>query len=158
MRKFEQEPQKDGFSFNPDRQVGDEIVRENPYVCLSSITIGSIYYTPKDNKFWLGENSECSEAVLESRFLPYLRWKFDEFVKDKNGELVNKFPCSPENIALKREELIDDAIKKTGRADFDAIERETSPLVLLNDAKTEMKLATGTPSERMVDHLARTGK
>ena len=159
MRKIEQE-QPEGFSFYPDRvktgSRGHEIERANPYVTLASLTVGKIHYTPKDNKYWVAPGKECSKELLEKKFLPYLRWQFDEIeVDSKTGKAINHFPATPENIELKRSELVDEAIKETGRANFEEIEAMTCPHTLLNLEEVERTLDKGTPAEQMVRHLSK---
>lgn len=150
------------FSFSPEvhgvsREGRTTVLESNPYKMYDALGVGTIYYTTNDAKFWIGEGAECPEDMFTKQFLPYLRWKFDQFVEqekfveveveveDAKGnkkfekqrklvgkETVNKFPCTPKNILKKRQELIIAATSEGDLLDIQAIRKETSPTQLIS--------------------------
>src|SRR5690349_6688000 len=82
MEQSAKEPVAPSFSFEPETiGAGPDgqfvVVDSNHYVMLHSLTQGAIYYTAKDNKYWLAPGKECPENVFKTKFLPYIRWKYD---------------------------------------------------------------------------------
>lgn len=104
-----------GFSFSPEviqtGPNGEHMVADAAhYVLFISHTNGQLAYVPKENKYYISEGNECKPARLKE-LMPYLRWEFDELEEEvikgvKTGRLVSKFPPTPENIELKRQELM----------------------------------------------------
>lgn len=145
------------------------IVSSDPYVILANISLGMLIYTAKDNKFFTGEDHECPAKVLEEKYLRYLRWDHDILVdeeiettddkgrtkKVKTGYQISLFPCSPENIAKKRSELINAAISSNEQPDFSAILNSTRPTGMIENEKFRAKLDEATPQEQMARNLNR---
>lgn len=160
------------FSFKPDtvkvaRDGEHTIVRDNSYIALASATQGSIFYTPKDNKYWITEGKECPKDVFKERFLPYLRWKFDEIVEEtvlkrnekgdeiqvKTGRKTSSFPPTPENIAKVRQDLLENAVIEGKEIDQTEIYRQTSPTMLTNNDKFESMLDKAPADEKLARRL-----
>ena len=143
------------FSFKPDVFAPDgnggltvDKTRSNPYVLLKSHTQGTIFYTPKTNQYWIAEGKEVSQERFESHFLPYLRWKYDRIVDG-----VNEFPPSPENILIKRKELIEAASERGELIDQQELIQATSPVQLTNSAAFEARLNKEDVDERLIKRL-----
>lgn len=150
-----EKPVKLGFTYEPEL-IGSgpngemTVVDANHYIILQSASVGKIVYTYKDNKYWTGENAECPEELLKSKFLPYLRWKFDvledevvmaerndKMVPIKTGRKISSFPPSPENIAAKRKEMISAALKSGEEANLKQIWNATAPVRLVENEAFE---------------------
>lgn len=139
------------------------------YLKFQTITNGHIYYTPKSNRYWLNPGAEASEADMEN-YLPFLRWKYDEFVKEtklteveddkgkkvkmelETGKMINKFPPSVKNIAKKRAELAAESAKNYLDFDIDAIINLTSPHSMVEKDSMQAKLGENLSRE---DYWAR---
>lgn len=177
--KTKVEQEKPGFSLKPDVLVKEahseySVVDEkqsNRYIALESMSQGRIFYVPKLNQFFTGEgNIPVDEKVFNEKFLPYLKWKYDQVeevvneVKVKEGsktvtkkvntgQFINKFPCTPENIAAKRKELIGAAVERGEIPNADDIHQMTSPHTLTNDEQTEALLKKPAVNLQMINRL-----
>lgn len=147
------------FSHSPETLAdgldGLAIVSANHHVILASQTQGKIAYTPADNKYWAAEGKEIGKERFERDFLPFLSWQFDVY-EEIEGVKVNVFPPSPENIALKRSELIQVASKEGKVIDQKTLHSMTSPTGLKNKEAFEKLLDKFTPDEDMARRLNRT--
>lgn len=146
------------FSFTPDvigeGPNGEHLITDSlHYIQLGSQTQGTIYYTPANNKYWQGADVECAEERLQDRYLPYLRWAFDDIQVNDAGEEINVFPPSPENIALKRKELIEEAVSNNETPVMEEIYKKTSPLVLKNNKRFEDMLDKSSADEKLARRL-----
>lgn len=158
MRALPEQPKKkEGFSFSPELIAsgpnGEHIVVDaDHYVMLTNASVGTIYYTYKTNKYWSNENVEIDEELFKTKFLPYLRWKYDVLVDEileterdgrrislPSGRKLSKFPPTPENIKAKRDELIEASMKAGKQPDLKAIWIDTAPKRLL---ETEVFMAS----------------
>lgn len=134
---------------------GLAIASANHHIILGSQTQGQIAYTPGDNVYWAAVGKPMNKERFEKDFLPYLSWQFD-VIEEIEGKMVNVFPPSPENIALKRMELIQVASKEGKVLDQKTLQMMTSPAVLKNKESFEKLLEKFTPDEDMARRLNRT--
>ena len=165
-KKLDDSQKKKGMSFEPEViGSGDEgehiILDSNPYVMLNSISQGTIYYCPRDNKYYLSESEEpCPEELFKEKFLPYLRWDYDVFetatLKDGSTKKVSIFPPSPENIAKKRADLIQEAVDNAETPDMEAIIEATTPKELRLNDTYEKLIDQASPDERMARRINRS--
>jgi hypothetical protein len=163
-----------GFSFQPDvisaNRSGEHQINKklsNPYVMLQSQTQGKLFYTPKDNKYWIAPGVECTQDRFEEKYLAYLRWDFDEIIEEvvekedskgktvslKTGRAISTFPPTPENIAAKRKELLDAAVASGDDIDQEEILSKTSPTQLLNNDLFESMLDKTSADEKLARRL-----
>ena len=147
---------QDSFSFEPQTlgfaEDGTQVVvKDVPFITLGAMGLKTIYYTPTLNKFWVAPGKELSKERFESQYAQNLAWDYDqwEVVKDKR---VNKFPCSPENIETKRQELLLKADKSKINFYRDVMDK-TSPRSLQNPEQLRARLALPSADERMIQRL-----
>lgn len=156
----------DSFGMGPDGNPA--IMDRNHYQLLENPSVGKIYYTPKDNKYWTGVGAECSAETLKAKYLRYLRWNFDNLVKEvvettdaatgkkskkETGYMISLNPCSPENIAKKRKELIDEAMADGREPNYENILNITRPTELKNSEAFDALLDQATPLELLARRL-----
>lgn len=142
------------FSFEPQtlefNDQGQQVVVDDMYmVALGAFGLKTIYYTPTTNQYWTAPGKLVNQERFERDYLPNLSWDYDqiETVKDKK---VNKFPCSPENIELKRNELMATA-NKSKKDFYENILIATSPRTL--KSPFENKLNNASADDRMITRL-----
>jgi hypothetical protein len=179
MEPSKKEPEeKLGFSFEPETLGLDGegkfvVTSANHYTLLMTASLGSLAYTAKDNKYWLAPDKECPRDLLESKFLPYLRWKFDVLedeivpseredasgravkVSLKTGRKISKFPPTPENISAKRSEMLAAAFKAGKTADQAKIYAETSPVEMLEHEDFDALLDKSNLMQRLARRINR---
>jgi len=143
------------LTFNPhaykpgkDGTVEVDPINSSPYILLQSHTQGTLYYVPKDNKYYAAPGKEVPQERFESFYLPYLHWKYDVV---ENG--VNTFPPSPENILKKRQELMAEAMSEGKLLDQETLLNETSPTEMTNNAMFESKLGKTSVDEKLIARL-----
>lgn len=146
------------FSFQPDSIGKDadgthKVDNANSYVMLQSQTQGVLFYTPLTNKYWIAPEKECPKELFEKKFLPYLRWGFDEVQTSEDGQKINLFPATPENIAIKRKELLEEAMKSGDVIDQKKINSLTSPTTLSNNEVFESKLDKSNSDDKLIRRL-----
>jgi hypothetical protein len=166
------EKKKIGFSYSPEtigrgKQGEFTVIDSNHYLVLTNVSLGSIAYTPKDNKYWVAEQKEMSEKVLKEKYLRYIRWDFDQMEDEiinnpdpnaknkllKTGYQISKNPPTPENIAKQRKILMDEAIAAGNEVDSNAILNATRPTQLVETEKFLAILDQATPMEQMARKL-----
>src|SRR5258705_9917850 len=79
------------------------IIDRNHYQLLENPSVGRLYYTAKDNKYWTGQGSECSPEALKAKYLRYLRWNYDILVAE---EVAGVDALSGKKIMKKTNSLI----------------------------------------------------
>ena len=156
----------DSLGAQGDGTIG--ITDRNHYQLLENPSVGRIYYTPKDNKFWTGQGAECPAEVLKAKYMRYLRWNFDNLVKEvvettdavsgkkskkETGYMVSTNPCTPENIAKKRKELIESALADGRDPNYENILNVTRPTELKNSEAFDALLDQSTPLELLARRL-----
>lgn len=163
-----------GFSFNPEVLGADAeghhiVLDANHCVILGSVTQGTVYYSPRDNKYYGGVGSkELDRDIFEKKILPYLRWDYDQLEEEvlvterpdekgamvsvplKTGRIISKFPPTPENIKAKRDEYIKAALTNGEQPDLKKLYNKTSPNRLLNNEEYEAKMDRANPTERLL--------
>lgn len=125
----------------------------SPYIMLSSHTQGTVYYSYRDNKYYVSEDKEYPKAKFEKEILPYLRWEFDNI----NEKGVNLNPPSSANIAEKRKELITAANESGKMISQEQLFKQTAPIQLLNNAEFERRINEKTPDEKMIQRIKASG-
>jgi len=178
---MKQEESKPVFSFEPHKQRYNpikkeiEIVERMDYIILGNLSFGDVYYTPRTNQYWAAPGKEMTAKRLEE-FLPYLSWDYDqieeqtEFVeatgkdgkkkleKVGTGIAINAFPPSPDNIAKKRQELIEEAVKGSKEINYVELYAKTSPRSLKLDESDRKRLVAENSSHKdlLINRLNRT--
>lgn len=138
---------KIGMSFQPEAiGLGPEgehvIVDANHYIALVSASQGTLYYIPRENKYYRSEGKvPCKDEDFKKLFLRYLRWDYDQLVDETvdapqedgsvkkllTGCQISLYPATPENIASKREELITAASRAGEMVNMNKVLQMTSP-------------------------------
>jgi hypothetical protein len=168
------------FSFQPEvitsGPEGEHVIVDAlHYICLGSQTQGNLFYTPKVNKYWISQGTECSKELLKEKFIPYLRWDFDELepeaiekieeyqddkgkahfrkIKVMTGRVVSKFPPSPENIDIQRKKILEQHMNEGKTISLEKLYELTAPRALLNNERFESMLDQSHADEKLARRL-----
>lgn len=119
---------------NPQAGVIKDKENSADYLLFLTQSHPKLYFTYNDAKYWSAPGRELTKDELK-RFLPYLRWDFDESKEIKSGKNEGKvaqvFPPTTENIMAKRKELFEKSILDGKTPDMEAIKAATQPRQLL---------------------------
>jgi hypothetical protein len=145
------------FSLRPDENATDAAGKyylkdSNPYVGLGGHP-DFIWYTPKENKYWISEGNEIDPKLFKEKFEQRLGWKFDRIEKDKDGKSFNSYPPTVENIAETRKLLAIRSAEEGNLLSKEEIMFLTQPTHLRPSAAFEAQLDKTGHDEKLARRL-----